>query len=97
MSLCRVIYRAWFAKSQFTARKPPEKDAGPQRGKRSNPFTRVPPDWKLAIHAGLLHCSPRAGRWLKRKPVNGSWWQLTVILAHRPINLADNQLKSKKK
>jgi hypothetical protein len=62
---------------QFTARKPPEADAGGQSGEGSEPFTLLTADWQLAVHAGLLNSFPRAGRWLKQKRVSGSWWRST--------------------
>jgi hypothetical protein len=67
---------SWFSclkKLLFTAKKPPEADAGHQSGERFKPFTLPMPHWKLAVHARLLGRSPRAGRWLKHKRVSGSW------------------------
>jgi hypothetical protein len=62
---------------QFTAKKPPDEESGRQPGECSKPFTLLTPDWKLAVHAGLLNSFPHAGRWLKQKRVSGSWWRFT--------------------
>jgi hypothetical protein len=40
---------------QFTAKKPPDEESGRQPGECSQPFTLLTPDWKLAVHAGLLN------------------------------------------
>ena len=40
---------------QFTAKKPPDEESGSQSGECSQPLTLLPPDWKLAVHAGLLN------------------------------------------
>ena len=60
-------------KLKFTALKLPGEDSGNQSGERSKPTTRFMPDWKLAVHDGLLSYFLHAGRWLKHKRVSGSW------------------------
>jgi hypothetical protein len=41
-------------KLNFTAKKPPGADSGPQSGESPKPFTLPTPDWLLAIHDPLI-------------------------------------------
>jgi hypothetical protein len=77
-------------RSQFTARRVPEADAGNQAGERSRPSTPPTPHWKLAVHADLSGCFPHAGRWLKKTESAARGGDCAMVLPDKRLQRKQN-------